>query len=344
MAQSVTTVVIDDPHEITPTMWKLFRPTPTSAITPPQFLARNYRAGDWKRYKSERETYRTTASVAKLGRVCFVRMEDRQETDMVIRTPGLDHYCLTFLHEGAGSFCRPRASSTEIVSGGGVIFHGEPGTVVSTGRQSKKTNIWIPVGLLRRQAAEMLDTSDPGGLDFCVNIDTASAAGAGLRRLTEWLYDELAHPDSPLGNEMAFAAAQDLFLRTIVLAATHNRSTQLRAKVPAAAPVTVRRAEEFMRSSAETPLTIGDIAKAAGCSERALQAAFQTFRSVSPMAALRRIRLELAHRDIMASDGSNSVAAIANRYGFSNAGRFAGLYQLAFGEYPSRMKGSRPRR
>ena len=341
MAQAITTVVIDDPHDITPTMWELFKPTPTSAIAPPQFLARTYRAGDWRRYQSEKESYRTVASVAKLGRVCFVRMEDRQETDMVIRSPGLDHYCLTFLHEGAGSFCRPRGSSTQMASGGAVIFRGEPGTVVSTGRQSTKTNVWIPAGSLRRQAAEMLDIRNPDGLDFDLAIDTV--AGARLRRLIEWLFDELEHPDSPLGNDMALAAALDFFLRTIVLAATQTRSAQLRAKVPAAAPATVRRAEEFMRSSAETSLTIGDIANAAGCSDRALQAAFQMFRGTSPMAALRRIRLELAHRDIMASDGSRSVAEIANRYGFSNPGRFANRYQLAFGEYPSRMKGSRPR-
>jgi len=35
-------------------MWELFTPTPTSAITPPQFLAR------WRRYKIEKDSYRTT--------------------------------------------------------------------------------------------------------------------------------------------------------------------------------------------------------------------------------------------------------------------------------------------
>jgi AraC-like DNA-binding protein len=343
VAGSITTVEVDDPHEITPTMWELFTPTPTSAITPPQFLARTYQAGDWRRYKIEKDSYRTIVSVGKLGRTCFVRMADREATDMVIGPPGIDHYCLTFLRQGKGLLSQPRAvSPTDIKDGGGVIFHARPETVLKTGNQAIKTNVWIPAGLLRRQAAEMLDGPELDALEFSARIDTTSGPGAGLRRLTEWLYDELAHPDSPLSNPIAAASAQDLFLRAIVLAATHGRCSQLRDHARAAGPATVRRAEEFMRSKAQEPLTVEDIACAAGCSTRALQAAFRCFREISPMAALRRIRLELAHQDITRSDGSRSVSDIATRYGFSNPGRFANYYWRVFGEYPSRDASSRP--
>jgi hypothetical protein len=78
-------------------------PTPTSAITPPQFLARGYRAGDWRHYQIDPDSYHTTASVGKIGPICFVRMADRQETDMVIGPHGLDHYCLSLLQRGAGA-------------------------------------------------------------------------------------------------------------------------------------------------------------------------------------------------------------------------------------------------
>lgn len=343
MAGSITTVEVEDPYEIMPTMWELFTPTPTSAITPPQFLARTYRAGDWRRYQIEKDAYRTTVSVGKLGRTCFVRMADREATDMVVGSPGIDHYCLTFLQRGEGSLFQPRAASAEETDAtAGVIFHGRPGTVLKTSSQAVKTNVWIPVGLLRRQAAEMLDVPDLDVLDFNASIDTSSAAGAGLRRLTEWLYGELGRPDSPLSNDIVSASAQELFLRTIVLAATHARSAQLRRQAKAAAPASVRRAEEFMRCKAQLPLTIGDLANAAGCGSRALQAAFRSFRGTSPMAALRRMRLELAHQAIMRSDEPISVAELAARFGFSNPGRFASQYQRAFGEYPSRMASSRP--
>ena len=343
MAGSITTVEVDDPHEITRTMWELFTPTPTSAITPAQFLARSYQAGDWRQYKIERDSYRTTVSVGKLQRICFVRMADREATDMVIRPPGIDHYCLTFLHQGQGLLSQPRTvSPTDIESGGGVIFHARPETVLKTGNQAIKTNVWIPAGLLRHHAAEMLDGPELETLEFNARIDTSTPAGAALRRLTEWLYAELAQPDSPLSNPIAAASAQDLFLRMIVLAATHGRSAQMRDHARAGGPATVRRAEEFMRSKAQKPLTVEDIASAAGCSTRALQAAFRCFRGISPMAALRRIRLELAHQDIMRSNGSCSVSEIATRYGFSNPGRFSNQYWRVFGEYPSRNASSPP--
>jgi hypothetical protein len=114
-----------------------------------------------------------------------------------------------------------------------VIFHGRPGTALKTSSQAVKTNVWIPVGLQRRRAAEMLDTPDLDVLDFDASVDTSSGAGASLRRPTDWLYGELAHPDSPLSNEIV--SAQEVFLRTIVLAATHARSAQLRRQAKAAA-------------------------------------------------------------------------------------------------------------
>jgi AraC-like DNA-binding protein len=337
VAGSITTVEVNDPHEITPTMWEWFRPTPTSAITPPQFLARGYRAGDWRQYKSEKDTYRTTVSVGKIGQICFVRMADRHATDMVIGSPGLDHYCLSFVQEGNGAFrSSESASAEEITTGEGVIFRGSPGTVLQTGGEAVKMNVWIPARALQCQAAVMLDGRNGDGADFDARIDPASGAGASLRRLTDWLYAELNEPDSLLSNDITAAPAQELFLQTLVMAAAHNGSALQRCQNgAAAAPAMVRRAEEFMRSKAEEAITIEAIAHAGGCSVRALQLAFRRFRGISPTEALRRIRLELAYQAIMRADGSASIGEVASRYGFSNPGRFANQYLRAFGEYPS---------
>jgi AraC-like DNA-binding protein len=336
MSGSIVTVEVKDPHEITPTMWELFRPTSTSAITPPQFLARGYRAADWQRYKGDKDSYRTTVSVGKIGQICFVRMADRHATDMVIGSPGLDHYCLSFVQQGSGAFRSPEShSAAEIAVGEGVIFRGTPGTVLQTGGQAVKLNVWIPAYALHRQAAVLLGGRNGDTPDLNARIDTTSGAGASLRRLTEWLYAELSEPGSLLSNEIGAAAAQELFLQTIVMAAAYNGCALPRGQNGAAAPAAVHRAEDFMRSKAEKVLTIEDIANAAGCSVRALQLAFRRFRGTSPTAALRRVRLELAYQAIMRLDESDSVWEVAARYEFSNSGRFAKQYLRAFGEYPS---------
>jgi hypothetical protein len=57
---------------------------------------------------------------------------------------------------------------------GGVNFQGTPGTVLKTGRQAVKTNVWVPAGLLRRPAAEMLDGLDVDAL-ISMRVSTLQA-------------------------------------------------------------------------------------------------------------------------------------------------------------------------
>ena len=94
-------------------------------------------------------------------------------------------------------------------------------------------------------------------------------------------------------------------------------------------------AEEFLRANAEEAVTIEAVADAAGCSVRALQLAFRRFRNITPMEALRRIRLERAQEEIARGDSSQSVIEIAAKFGFTNPGRFSEQYKRAFGELPS---------
>ena len=336
MARSAVKVEINDPYEITPTMWDLFTPTPTSAITPPQFLARTYQAGDWRKYQIDRKAYNTTVSVGKISSICFVHMADREATEMVIRSPGLEHYCLSLVERGQGLLHQPnRNEPTELTAGEGAIFRGRPRTTLRTDGGSSKINVWIPAWLVHRQAAVLLEDHNIERMEFDAIIHDSGGVGASLRRLTEALFTELTHSDSLLSTEIGAAPAQELFLQAIVMAAVRHHSNGLRCPNKPAAPGTVKRAEEYIRSKADEVLTVENIAAAAGCSVRALQVAFRRFRGTSPMEALRRIRLEQAYQIIMGSDGSLSVSEVAAKYGFTNAGRFANLYRRTFGEYPS---------
>ena len=98
----------------------------------------------------------------------------------------------------------------------------------------------------------------------------------------------------------------------------------------------VRRAEELFRRKAKEPLTLAEAAACAGCSVRALQLAFRRCRGMTPMAALRQIRLEGARMAL--ADGPTSVRAVAAAYRFTNPGRFARLFKQAFGQSPSELR------
>jgi len=101
-------------------------------------------------------------------------------------------------------------------------------------------------------------------------------------------------------------------------------------------PATVERAVDFIESGADLQLDVGDIARAADVTPRALQLSFRRHLGTSPMAYLRRIRLELARSDLkdaVPGDGT-TVTSVAAKWGFSQLGRFAASYRAAFHESP----------
>jgi transcriptional regulator GlxA family with amidase domain len=68
---------------------------------------------------------------------------------------------------------------------------------------------------------------------------------------------------------------------------------------------------------------------------RNLNGVFRRFRSTTPLAALRAIRLDAVRNALQDPGTGASTAAIARRYGFTNPARFATAYRRRFGEAPS---------
>jgi transcriptional regulator GlxA family with amidase domain len=78
-----------------------------------------------------------------------------------------------------------------------------------------------------------------------------------------------------------------------------------------------------------------EVAEVSGCSVRSLQLGFRQFRDTTPAAAIRRARLEAARQILAFGEGSRTVTDVAFEYGFTNPGRFAGLYKATFGVSPT---------
>ncbi|WP_417540616.1 helix-turn-helix transcriptional regulator [Microbacterium maritypicum] len=102
----------------------------------------------------------------------------------------------------------------------------------------------------------------------------------------------------------------------------------------AGAPASVRRALAYIDANAHLAITIDDVAAASYISTRGLQYAFRRALDITPADALRRARLDGAHRDLRDGDG-RSVGEIARRWGFSNSSRFTAAYRETYGAAPS---------
>jgi AraC-like DNA-binding protein len=103
------------------------------------------------------------------------------------------------------------------------------------------------------------------------------------------------------------------------------------------APSAVRRAAAFMDAHAGRPVTVAEVAGAAGVSVRALQYAFRSHYGITPTGYLRRARLERAHRQLQTADpaAGMTVAAAARRWGWANQAKFAAAYRAQYGVPPS---------
>ncbi|WP_317634093.1 helix-turn-helix domain-containing protein [Kitasatospora sp. DSM 101779] len=103
----------------------------------------------------------------------------------------------------------------------------------------------------------------------------------------------------------------------------------------AAAPDTVRLAVAFMETHAADHIVLADLAAAAFVTPRALQYAFRRHLDTTPLTHLRRVRLDGAHRDLLAADPvTSTVSEIAARWGFGHIGRFAALYREMYRSAP----------
>jgi transcriptional regulator GlxA family with amidase domain len=103
-----------------------------------------------------------------------------------------------------------------------------------------------------------------------------------------------------------------------------------------ASSVTLRRAVAYIEEHVADDVSLADIAEAAHVSVRAVQLAFRRKLDTTPMAHLRRARLDHAHRALVAADPRHTtVAAVAARWGFPNHSRFTATYRVTYGVLPS---------
>lgn len=141
---------------------------------------------------------------------------------------------------------------------------------------------------------------------------------------------DAARPSFTL-NEM-----ESLLLTALLESLPHTYSDAIREyKAGFIAPGHVRRVERYIEENADQDLSITDLVQVSGVSARALFENFRRFRSTSPMAQLRLVRLRRVHQALITASPHESVSEIAVRWGFHELGRFAMQYRNVFGESPS---------
>lgn len=265
----------------------------------------------------------------------------------IIACHGHSRLATEVLHEGEDS---AHVGFTTIVSGEmnvvesnattmgtaeqGLVIRLRHQTRMLTSEESARTHVSINLKEMETALEHMLDARLRQPLEFRTELDWSRGLAASLKWQLAFLIREFERPDGVAGNAVALASLTDFLITLALRGAPNNYSDQLLAGTATVLPGYVLRAEEFMRTHCATPLRVADIAAAAGCSIRTLNAVFQRFRGQVPLAALQAIRLEQVHAELSRASDDVAISLVARRHGFTNAARFNLAFGRRFGETP----------
>jgi transcriptional regulator GlxA family with amidase domain len=98
----------------------------------------------------------------------------------------------------------------------------------------------------------------------------------------------------------------------------------------------VNRALAVMQSNLETPLSIKEVARKIGCSQKRIEGRIQAELKTTPQALYRRLRLNLARK--LAEETEQSIAEIAGRCGYENASAMTRAFKAEFGQTPTAFR------
>ena len=156
------------------------------------------------------------------------------------------------------------------------------------------------------------------------------ASGARLRALTASLFREA---EDGCGDER-LADLLEGWRFALLRSLPGDHQPFMEADDPLVHRRHVRAAEEYMEANLTRPLRMTGVAREVGVGLRTLQKAFLAYRSRSPGAVLKRLRLERARARLTQEPGV-SVRDAAECSGLGHMGRFSIDYRRAFGESPS---------
>lgn len=187
---------------------------------------------------------------------------------------------------------------------------------------------------MQEHLAAHLGAPSDRALTFQGPLDLTTGPGAALRRLILWLVAETDAGAPPIGPGLMARQIESTVLSGLLEAGRHDHAALLDRRRAAPRPRHLRLAEGFIAAHLDQPITLEDVAGAAGISPRGLQLAFRAHRGTTPLGFWREARLARAHADLLAAPPGTTVTAVALRWGFTHFGRFAELYRARYGLSP----------
>jgi AraC-like DNA-binding protein len=195
----------------------------------------------------------------------------------------------------------------------------------------------IPRTSLENHLGDLLGRSVAEVVDFGFGLDMTTGPGRSLLHAVRFLAEELDRADGLAEMPLAREQLEAFVMTQLLHAGEHQFTDALRAPAEAVKLGRLAPVIEYMEANADEPLTPQELARVGCMSVRSLHASFQQTFGESPMAYLRRLRLDHVRAELLRSDSEQvRVTDVAMKWGFFHQSRFAQQYRARFGELPSR--------
>lgn len=185
--------------------------------------------------------------------------------------------------------------------------------------------------VLRRVASEHIATL-PHEVQF---LEPRTNSGTGTQYVDAAVEFASRVAADAQDNPMLSSAAVRALAAAVLASFANNVVTSGQHGDQGSQPAALRQATAFIVAKARSDIGIAEIAEHIHLTPRAVQYMFRRHLDTTPTDYLRHVRMDGAHRELVASDNSTaSVAHIAQRWGFAHTGRFAVMYRETFGQSP----------
>ncbi|MBI3692369.1 MAG: helix-turn-helix transcriptional regulator [Mycolicibacterium aromaticivorans] len=256
--------------------------------------------------------------------------------------PGALHFetdqwpCYLVTEVKAGSVRIGATDRAERCTAGDVALAVRPGRPCSANTDDAEVSLTaLSPEALQRITGDYATDGAPG-VRFTSTRPRSDAAAAQWETTVDYVTSTLTSVLCPEDATLVVGGAVSLLASTLLHVFPNTFADAKHVEHPQVSAPLVRQAIDFIQANCARDISMADIAAAINVTPRAVQYMFRRHLDTTPMAYLRRIRLDRAHRDLLAADPSHdTVSAIATRWGFAHTGRFSQVYRAEFGESPS---------
>ncbi|AMM18979.1 hypothetical protein AX769_01030 [Frondihabitans sp. PAMC 28766] len=240
-----------------------------------------------------------------------------------------DEFMFVELHSGTYAY-NPWGRDEVIGSGGSFVMPPEQSMHFRIDHADVST-VSFSAQTLRETAQAVFDVDETVLTEGAVGPRDRGRAWLWQQTVKAYRRDVLEAPDV-YGHDLLRAEAT----RYLVMSAISAFGLVDEPDRHASGSAAIKRAIAYIDEHRRSPLTVQDIASAARLSQRGLLLAFRRERGLAPMQYVRAARLAGARSDLLTADPTrgDTVADIAACWGFTNPGRFANHYRIAYGESP----------